>query len=372
LREKILSILLMITIGLLFVDIVLRVSCCLLGGQARASAAQSVWLVGSGSTFIYPQMEHWISLFTKYHPEVTITYMATGSGTGQAQLLDEKVVDFACSDPPLSREKYERFRGRILQMPVIIGAVAVVYKIPGYHGPLNLSADVIADIYRGVIRYWDDPRIKALNPAAKLPHVEIKAIHRADASGTTEVFTFFLHKAAPDHWPSSLVGKTVEWPVDKTGRGIGAKGNQGVASEFKALDSAITYVELGYALENNFSIAAIRNADGVFVLPNTSTIQAAVREALRRGLLPDSPASDWSGALNAIVYAPGGRSYSIVSFTFMIVWTSYPRVKAEAIREFIQFINTVGQEHVVEGYVPIPEELRSINLKAVGMVKGEG
>ena len=369
-REKILVMLLMIAIGLMVVDVVLRLACCTLGGAARGEG--SVWLVGSGSTFIYPQMEHWISLFKKYNPHVTVTYMATGSGTGQAQLLDERVVDFACSDPPLSHDRYVRLKGRVLQMPVIIGAIAVVYKIPGYHGPLNLTADIIADIYRGVIKYWDDPRIKAVNPAARLPHVEIKVIHRADASGTTEVFTFFLHKAAPSHWPSSLVGKAIDWPVDRTGRGIGAKGNQGVASEFAALDSAIAYLELGYALENNFSIAAIRNAAGYFVLPNRTTIQSAVEEALKKGLLPRSPLADWSNALRAIVYAPGEKSYPIVSFTFMITWTSYPKDKAEALREFIRFINTIGQQNVVEGYVPIPQELREINLKAVGLIRGEG
>jgi phosphate transport system substrate-binding protein len=370
LREKILTLLLLIAIGLIVTDIVLRISCCFIGRHASA-ATQNVWLVGSGSTFIYPQMEHWISLFKEYHPEITVTYMATGSGTGQAQLLNEKVVDFACSDPPISHDKYESFKGKILQMPVIIGAVAVVYKIPGYKGPLNLTAEIIADIYRGVIKYWDDPRIKAVNPAAKLPHVEIKAIHRADASGTTEVFTFFLHKAAPSHWPANLVGKTIEWPIDRTGRGIGAKGNQGVASEFKSLDSAIAYVELGYALENNFSIAAIRNADGYFVLPNTTTVQYAVREALRRGFLPDSPLKDLSGALNAIVYAPGKYSYPLVSFTFMITWTKYPKAKADALREFIRFINTIGQRNIVEGYVAIPSELREINLKALELIKGE-
>ncbi len=361
-----LTILILILIGLFAVDVVLRINCCL-SRSAQGSVAK-IRLMGSGSTFIYPQMQHWIETFEKENTNIIINYNPTGSGTGQSQLIDEKVVDFACSDPPLSHDKYIELKGKILQMPVIVGAIAVVYKIPGYRGPLNLSASVIAEIYLGKIKYWDDPQIKSLNPNAKLPHVSIKVIHRSDASGTTEVFTFFLHKAVPKLWPLDLVGKTVSWPVDRTGRGLGAKGNQGVSEYFKTLNSAIAYVELGYALENNFSIAAIENKAGYFIKPNETTMMAAIENAIKTGLLPKSPLGDWSGALNAIVYAPGKNSYPIVSFTFMMVWTKYPKEKAFALKSFIKFINTVGQDIVIEGYAPIPKELREINMKALNII----
>ena len=375
--ETLLATLMLVLIGLLAVNIVLQVSCCLLRGGVAAPAAgvnavrQTVVLKGSGSTFIYPQMLAWIRAFHERYPWIVVDYSPAGSGTGLSQLLEDRVVDFACSDPPLSRSQYERYRGQVLQMPVVVGAVAVVYKVPGYSGPLNLSGRVLALIYRGDIRYWDDPRIAELNPGARLPHVEIKVIHRSDASGTTEVFTYFLHKAAPDLWPKSLVGKAIEWPVDRTGRGLGAKGNQGVSEYFKTLDSAIAYVELSYALENNFSVAAIENAEGVFVKPTTETVQAAVANAVRSGLLPSSPLDDWSGALDAIVYAPGRDSYPIVTFTFMVLWTRYPEPKLDAIKRFVEFVNTAGQEMIVRGYAPIPEELRRVNLRALELL-GEG
>jgi phosphate transport system substrate-binding protein len=229
---------------------------------------------------------------------------------------------------------------------------------------------VLALIYRGDIAYWDDPLIKSLNPTANLPHAEIKVLHRSDSSGTTQVFTYFLHKAAPSLWPETLVGKTIEWPVDATGRGLGGKGNEGVAGYFKQLDSAIAYVELGYAIENNFSIAAIMNRDGQFVLPTEATIQAAIKGAIRAGLLPNSPLDDWSNALDAIVYAPGNTSYSIVSFTFLITWTEYDPAKANALKTFIKFVNTDGQEDIIEGYSPIPVELRQINLKSLEIIRG--
>ncbi len=367
-ERSIVIILLMILIGLVVVDITLRVSCCFL--QRYGGPGGQVRIMGSGSTFIYPQLKHWISLFEKEHPNIVVNYNPTGSGAGQSQLIKEKVVDFACSDPPLSHDTYEALKGRILQMPVIVGAIAIVYKIPGYNGPLNLSAKVIAEIYLGKIKYWDNPEIVKLNPKAKLPHVEIKVIHRSDASGTTQVFTFFLHKAVPDLWPESLVGKAISWPVDRTGRGLGAKGNQGVSEYFKTLKSAIAYVELGYALENNFSIAAIENRAGIFIKPNVTTMMAAVSAALKSGLLPSSPLADWSKALEAIVYAPGKDSYPIVSFSFMMVWNVYPKRKAEALKTFIEFINTVGQENVIKGYAPIPKELREINLKSLNIIRG--
>jgi len=367
-ERSVVIILLIVLIGLVVVDITLRVSCCFLQGY-RGPSGQII-IMGAGSTFIYPQLKHWIALFEKEYPNIVVNYNPVGSGAGQSELIKEKVVDFAGSDPPLSHDVYEALKGRILQMPVIVGAVVVVYKIPGYNGPLNLSGKVLAEIYLGKIKYWDNPEVVKLNPKAKLPHVEIKVIHRSDASGTTQIFTFFLHKAAPNLWPKSLVGKAISWPVDKTGRGLGAKGNQGVSEYFKTIKSAIAYVELGYALENNFSIAAIENEAGVFIKPNTTTVMAAVSAALKSGLLPDSPSADWSNALEAIVYAPGKNSYPIVSFSFMMVWNVYPKKKAEALKAFIKFINTVGQENIIEGYSPIPKELREINLKSLNIIRG--
>ncbi len=332
---------------------------------AAASGRGRVSILGSGSSFIYPQMSAWIPEFTRMNPDVVVNYNPTGSGTGQKQFFAH-LVDFAASDPPLTRDAWLRHRGRVIQMPVVLGAVVVTYNLPGGEG-LRLDGRALALMYKGRLRYWDDPLMRELNPGVELPHREIVAVHRSDSSGTTNVFTFFLHKAAPDEWPTDLVGKSVEWPVDSKGNGVGAKGNQGVTQVIMSTPYSIGYVELSYALENGLPMAKIRNADGQFVLPSQESIREAARNSFP--LMPRSPLDDYSLDLDALVYAPGGKSYPITSFVHLILWTRYEPGKAEALRRFIRFVNTEGQGMIVRGYAPIPEEIRAVNLKAAGLIK---
>ncbi len=325
---------------------------------------------GSGSSFLYPQMEVWVERFREAEPGVVINYNPTGSGTGQNQFL-QGVVDFAGSDPPLKRADWERLRGRVVQVPVILGAVAVVYNIPGLRGHLNLSGEVLAGIYLGRVRYWDDPSIRALNPGVELPHREIVAVHRSDSSGTTNVFTLFLHKSAPSLWPEGLVGKSIEWPVDSTGRGVGGKGNQGVAEQVRQNPYSVGYVEYNYAVKTGLSYAWIVNREGVSVPPSRETVLAAAEAALAS--LPSSPLDDWSGAFQAIVYAPGRESYPIASFSFLILRTHYPDpAKARALSSFLHWLATRGYDYVIEGYAPVPPAIRSMIDEAARIVGGGG
>jgi len=329
-------------------------------------------LRGSGATFLQPQLEAWIQEFMKKYDDIVIEYQGIGSGAGQEQFF-KGLTDFCGSDPPLSHEKWLKYKGKVLQLPVILGAVAVVYNVPEIPEDihLNLSGKVLALIYRGEIEYWDDSRIKELNPglADKLPHEKIIAVHRSDASGTTQIFTTFLHKAAPRIWPVELVGKTIDWPVDRTGRGIGGKGNSGVTAIIINTKYSIGYVELAYALKNNLAMAAIRNREGIFVLPSTKTIQSAAKHALEAGLIPTSPDGDFSRELDAIIYAPGKNSYPITAFSHIFVWKTYKdKAKAEALKKFIEWIHTNGSKHIVEGYVAVPEEIKDIGLKAVELI----
>ncbi len=326
-------------------------------------------VTGSGSSFIAPQMYAWAEQLRERYPWLVVEYESVGSGAGVSNFL-QGLRDFAASDPPLPRELWERYRGRVLQLPVIMGAVVVVYNVPGLNATLNLTGEVLAKIYKGEIVYWDDEEIARLNPGVELPHEEIVAVHRSDASGTTYMFTLFLHKSAPHVWGRELVGKVVDWPVDETGRGVGAKGNEGVVRTVLSTPYSIGYVEWSYALDAGLPVAAVANAAGEFVLPSRETIQAA---AAAVGL-PASPLDDFSGVPEALVYPEASGAYPIVSFTFLILWTEYPEEKAEAIRRLLEYVCTEGQEpgNVVEGYVPVPEAARRLCLEAARLVRPSG
>jgi phosphate transport system substrate-binding protein len=328
-----------------------------------------VVLLGSGSTFVHPQLDYWAKEFAKRHPNVRIDYNPTGSGTGQTQFM-QKVVDFAGSDPPLPTKRWEEAlrdpRG-VIQMPVVVGAVVMVYNIPGLEGRLKLDGETIALIYLGEIEYWNDERIQRLNPDIKLPNERIIAVHRSDSSGTTHVFTLFLYKASNGKWPRELVEKAIEWPVDKTGRGLGGKGNQGVADLVQRTPYSIGYVEYAYAFLTKLPFALVRNAAGKFVEATSETIAEAAKNAYPK--LPPSLEDDFNEAWDAIVYAPGEDSYPITSFVFLIFYKTYPKDKAEAIKKFIEFINTEGLKLIVPGYIPIPEEIAKYNLRALELIR---
>lgn len=327
-----------------------------------------VTLQGGGSSFLYPQIQAWIDQYSRENPNVTINYSPTGSGTGQSQFL-QGVLDFAGSDPPLKRGVWEKYRGDVLQVPVIVGAVVVVYNVPGVGPGLNLSGEVLAKIYKGEIEYWDDPAITSLNPHTSLPHEKIMAVHRSDSSGTTNVFTLFLHKAAPDTWPEDLVGKTIDWPVDSTGRGVGGKGNQGVAEQVRQTPYSIGYVELAYATQTGLPVARIENSAGRFIEPSNETIMAAAEGAISG--MSIGPRDDWNPVFEAIVYAPGEDSYPIATLSFLILRASYnDQAKAEALAGFLEWLAHEGYKHVVKGYVPLPESARHVLTDAANILRG--
>ncbi len=325
-----------------------------------------VLISGAGSTFLAPQLERWISEFEQRYPNVQISYDPVGSGAGQRLLFDH-VVTFAGSDPPLSQNSWRKYKGEILQLPIILGGVAIIYDLPGVKGHLRLSGKVLAEIFSGEISKWSSPEIKKLNPKLTLPDKPIIVVHRSDASGTTQIFTTFLHKADPQEWPSNWVGKTISWEVDKTGRGIASQGNQGVSSTVMRVKYSIGYVSFEYALEYHIQYAAIENPLGNFVLPSQENITLAAKGIK----LPQSPLGDFSKVLYEVVYSKSPGSYPISSFSFLMIWREVPKKEIKAIKEFIYFLNTEGQRSLMAGYAPIPKEVAEINLKALKLLEGE-
>lgn len=342
------------------------------GSSYTTSAPGTVFLNGGGSSFINPIMQSWIRAFRDYSGgRIVINYQSIGSGAGQKGLLDGS-LDFAGSDIPLTWENYNQIVGKgrgFIQFPIIAGAVAIIYNIPEWDqarcGPLRLSPEVIARIYLGEIVYWDDPSIKNIQRQecqGLLPHKEIVAVHRSDGSGTTALLTMYLAKAYP-RWNDTVgYGLTVSWPVDQTGRGVGAKGSEGVTANVKSTRYSIGYVEPNYAEREGIPIAAIQNKAGNYVLPTRESIT----EALKRGAVGLPPPDTYWGAVPLLfIYQDGPDTYPIVGTPFIIAYTDMPREKAEAFKEFFRWVLTEGQtdRYVPQGYIPLPKELREKALE---------
>jgi len=341
--------------------------------QSTTTTSTPIWsgvtLSGAGATFLAPQMIEWSRILSETKG-LKVEYQSVGSGAGRDMFFN-KVVHFAGSDPPLSKSLYQQYVGKVMQLPVVVGSVVMIYNIPEVPSDktLCLSSDVIALIYKGEITKWDDERILQLNPELRglLPSREIIAVHRSDSSGTTSVFTTYLNKASPTIWLKDLVGLTVDWPVDEKGRGVGGKGNEGVTQAVKTTPYSIGYVELNYAITQGLPTAAIKNSAGACVKPTTETIRAALQNAAPS--LPKSPLDDWSDALLQVLNAPGEKSYPVVSFSYIFIYKSYPdKAVVEALKEFVRWVNTEGQNYMVPGYLPVPEEIRQVNLKAVDLL----
>jgi phosphate transport system substrate-binding protein len=257
-------------------------------------------------------------------------------------------VDFGASDSPMSDAEMAKAKGGpIVHIPTVLGAVVITYNISGLSAPLELTPQVIADIFSGRITKWSDARIASLNPTASLSNSDILVVHRSDGSGTTYIFTDYLSKAVPA-WNSSIgKGKEVNWPV-----GLGAKGNEGVAGQVKQTPGAFGYVELAYANQNKLPIAAVKNKAGKFIVASVPAVTAAAA-----GVAKTLPAN--SDFRISIVDAPGPDSYPISSFTWILVYQHQrDAVKGKKLVDFLNWALTTGETEAPPlDYAPLPPEI---------------
>jgi len=310
-----------------------------LGFAANAHAAD---VTGAGASFIYPVMSKWSADYAKASGK-QVNYQSIGSGGGIAQ-IKAGTVDFGSSDAPLTPEELAKFG--LAQFPSVIGGVVPVINVPGVpSGALKLDGALLADIFLGKVKAWNDPRIVALNGGVKLPSKKITVVHRSDGSGTTFNFVNYLSKVSGD-WKAKVgEGTSVQWPT-----GIGGKGNEGVAAYVKQIKGAIGYVELSYALQNKMAYARLKNAAGNYVLPSDETFSAAAASA------------DWAGARDfylVMTNAPGADSWPITATNFILMYKQ-PKNAASArqAREFFQWVYANGDAQAKAlDYVPLPDAL---------------
>ena len=310
---------------------------------------------GAGATFPYPIYSKWFSEFSSQHPGVQINYLSIGSGGGIRQVT-AGTVDFGASDGPMSDAQLKDSKIKLLHIPTVLGAVVPIYNLPGVKTELKFSPDVLADIYLGKISNWSDARIAKDNPGVSLPNSEIYVVHRSDGSGTTYIFTDYLSKVSSD-WANS-VGKNsaIPWP-----KGIGAKGNEGIAGMVRQMPGTIGYVELIYALQNKIPFGDIKNAAGVWVRGSTEGVTAAA--ASMKSMPADFRVS--------ITNAPGKDAYPISSFTWLLIPVkSQDAAKGKAIKDFLEWILDQGQSEVSAlYYAPLPKAVADKAKAAIGQIQ---
>jgi len=269
----------------------------LAGGQALA-----VDITGAGATFPYPVYAKWADAYKK-ESGVGMNYQSIGSGGGIKQIT-AKTVDFGASDAPMKPEDLEK--NGLIQFPAIMGGVVPVINVKGIEaGKVRLTGPLLADIYLGKVKKWNDPAIAKLNAGVNLPDQAISAVYRSDGSGTTFLYTNYLSKVSSD-WKSTVgEGTAVKWPT-----GVGGKGNEGVANYVSRIDGAIGYVEYAYAKQNKLAYAMMQNRDGQFVSPDDETFKAAAAGA------------DWAkapGMYLILTDQAGKASWPITGASFILI-----------------------------------------------------
>ncbi|OED35287.1 phosphate ABC transporter substrate-binding protein PstS [PVC group bacterium (ex Bugula neritina AB1)] len=299
-------------------------------------------ILGAGASFPYPLYS---KMFHEYRKKKgkKVNYQAIGSGGGQRQIVNQ-TVDFGATDNFIAEKNLKQIKRPLLHVPTCLGAVAVVYNIPG-QSQLNLTQENLADIFLGKIKKWNDPRLSASNPKLALPNLDIVVVHRADSSGTSFVFTDFLSKVNANWLKKVGRGKSVRWPV-----GLGGKKNAGVASYVTQVLGSIGYLELAYALGAKLPQARIENKSGNFIKPTV----------LCTALAGDLDIPDDTRV--SLTNSPALNAYPMASFTWLLLYkeqkyANRTKEAAKSLVDLIWWMLNEGQE-IAEPlhYVPLPEK----------------
>ena len=312
--------------GLAAAAVLLTLTGC--GSAASKVPSGPVVLKGAGATAPYLAYSKWFEAYKSEEPNVEVQYQPTGSGEGIRQ-LEAGAVNFAASDIPLTDEQMAKFTVKPLHFPTLIGAIVPVYNITGVRD-LKFTVEALAGIFSGKIKSWNDPALAKANPGVNLPSRHIVVVHRGDASGSTYVFTDFLSKVS-DQWKKDIgQGETVNWPDGEAGNG-----SEALAELVKKTPNSIGYVELNYAVKQNLTYGAVKNAAGKFQKPDLEALGAAVDTA--QNMTKDFRMS--------IVNASAPGAYPICTLTWLIVprQTGSP-AKQQAMKRFLRWAYGDGQK----------------------------
>jgi len=312
--------------------------------KADADAnGQLVKLTGAGASFPAPLYNKWFKDYYALHQNVQVDYQSVGSGSGIKNFIN-KTVDFGASDAAMTPEEISKVDVGAQLLPMTAGSIVLSYNLKGIP-ELKLSREAYAGIFLGKVKKWNDPLITKTNPGVKLPDSPVHVVVRADASGTSFVFTKHLSAISPEWAKNPGFGTMPNWPV-----GTRSKGNEGVTASITTTPGAIGYLEYGYAKGQNLPMVELENKAGKFIKPTNESAQAALAAVE----LPE----------NLIAWLPdpqGEKSYPIVTYTWLLCYKQYsdPK-KVEALKSVIEYGLTVGQKSSEQlGYVPLPQNVVS-------------
>jgi phosphate transport system substrate-binding protein len=307
-------------------------------------------LAGAGSTFAATMVEEWARLYRTPAPGVAIAYEPTGSVAG-VRRVSTGAADFAVTEVPMSaEEQLAAGSGRAIQVPLAGGAVVVAYNLPGVEG-LRLAEDTLARIFSGAVTRWDHPMVRRDNPDRLLPSTAVVAVHRSDASGTTQAFARYLATAGPAVWTAGT-GASVDWPG-----GRDAVGSAGVVASVAGTAGAVGYVAAGPARAASLQLASLRNPAGSFVAPTPAAVDAALLGAT-------------GFADNLTLTVPPQRdvatAYPIAAISHLVFLEGLPAPKQDALRHFAEWVLMEGQRSTDRmGYAPLPLPLLVRTLEGV-------
>jgi phosphate transport system substrate-binding protein len=327
---------------------------------AGTHGARAETVTGAGSTFIQPLMDRWTKAY-EAEKKGTVRYEAVGSGRGVERLL-KRAVDFACTEAPVSEKVLAKFKTsgkEVLHVPLVLGAVVPAYNLPGIKTRLKFSGPVLADVYLGKIKRWNDAALARLNPGVALPDREVVVVRRRDSSGTTFIWTSYLAKVSPQAKEKIGVSSLPNWTI-----GVALAGNDGVAGEVARTPGAIGYVEALYGalMEKNkkFRVGSVQNRAGEFVVGSPKAVAAAlaglkkVPADLRLNLTDQS----------------GKGAYPIVGVTWALVYVKQKdKEKAKALADFLTWAIHEGQKSAPELlYVALPKGLVPVVEKRIQLI----
>ena len=317
-----------------------------------AGLSASDIIKGSGASFPYSVYQKWIKEYND-KTGVKIDYIKKGSSKGIKD-AQKRAVDFAGTDKPLSPKTLKH--DKLYQFPAVVGAITMGYNLPNVE-ELKLSREAIVAIAAGKVAYWDNKLITKENPSAKLPHKKLTFVHRADGSGTTYNFTYYLSKVSKEWRTKYGAKKSLTWPGDHH---IGGKTNSGVAALLKQTEYSVGYIDYADAANNEIAMATVENRAGKFIKPTLKSFQEAAAKASL------NPKKDF---YSIIADPKGSNSYPMVAATFILVPAEKPEMNKK-VTAFYDWCYKDGQEIAKSlGFVPLPQAL-SDKVRAYWSEKG--